>query len=392
MTEPGKTKRSALKYVTFSVTGTLIIGFAWWFTFRNIAYTDDAYVEGNKVVITPLVSGFVTAIHTDDTFPVSKGQLLVQLDTSDATIAFDAAKETLAVTIRKVCRDFHTYFALESEVEAKKAEFIKAAQDFEHRRFVVEAGGVSTEDFEHAIAALRSSFFLLQMTEFRKETALASIRNTAIFTHPEVLAAAETVRQTRLNLHRCTIRSPVEGLVAMRSIQVGMWVPQGTPLLTVIPLDQIWVNANFKETQMKRMRIGQRVKLRSDLYGFSAPFTGKIVGLPGGAGNAFSILPPQNLSGNWIKIVQRLPVRVAIDKESLSTHPLRIGLTMEAEVDLQDPGTLLPVPSEPSPSYVTSIFAEEERGEETVIRSVLAQNADPTLSEFFEYPFTPDPG
>ncbi len=393
MTEQQEKSKKKLIYTYSGVAlGCTLVGTLCYIAFfRNIAYTDDAYVQGNQVMLTPLVPGFVTGIFTDDAFLVSKGQLLVELDTTNAKIALDQAKEHLASKVREVCQYFHDVFALQADIGAKKAEFIKAAQDYEHRLYVLEEGGVSVEDFEHAVAALRSSFFLLQMQEIYLEKALALVKNTSIFSHPDVLNAKDNARQAFVNLHRCKITSPVEGIVAQRSIQVGMWVPQGHPLLAIIPLDQIWVNANFKETQMKRMRIDQTVTLRSDLYGFDAPFHGKIVGLPGGAGNAFSILPPQNLSGNWIKIVQRLPVRIELDKEELSKHPLRIGLSMEARVDLAESGPLVPSSSEGSPTYTTNIFVEEELGDLPWVEEIILENADSALNAFLRKPLIWNP-
>ncbi|MES2200532.1 MAG: HlyD family secretion protein [Chlamydiota bacterium] len=390
MTEDSEKSKKKLIY-TYSgvILGCTLVGVACWFVFfRNMAYTDDAYVQGNQVMLTPLVPGFVTGIYTDDAFLVSKGQVLVELDTTNAKIALDRAKENLASKVREVCQHFHDVFAIRAEIGAKKAEFIKSAQDYEHRLYVLAAGGVSVEDFEHAVAALRSSFFLLQMTEIHLEKALALVKNTSILSHPEVLNAKDIARQAFVDLHRCKITSPVEGIVAQRRIQVGMWIPQGEPLLAIIPLDQIWINANFKETQMKRMRIDQSVTLRSDLYGSEVSYHGKIVGLPGGAGNAFSILPPQNLSGNWIKIVQRLPVRIQLDRETLTKYPLRIGLSMEARVDLTEPGVLVPSSSEGAPNYITNIFVEEELGDLPWIEEIIFKNADSSLNAFLVNPLT----
>jgi membrane fusion protein, multidrug efflux system len=349
----------------------LIAAFLFWLLFwRHIEYTDDAYVEGNQVFITPLHPGFITAIHTDDTFLVKKGQLLVDLDKTDSLIALNLAKKNLAQV-----------------VEVKKAELIKTAQDYEHRRNVIDAGGVSLEDFEHSIAFLRESIYSLQMTEILYEKALSLVQGTSIKDHPLVLEAADKVRDAWVHLYRCQIYAPVEGLVAQRKIQVGMWVDSGQPLMSVIPLDQIWVNANYKETQLKKMRIGQKVKITSDLYGDDVVFQGKIVGLPGAAGNAFSLLPPQNLSGNWIKIVQRLPVRVALDPQELQKHPLRIGLSLEATTDLRDQeGLLVPVSSADSPTYQTPIYDWEEIGDEQVIRELIQENLDPTLADYAEHP------
>jgi membrane fusion protein (multidrug efflux system) len=360
-----------------------LIGFLYWlFYWKDRAYTDDAYVQGNQVMLTPLIPGFVQAILTDDTYLVKKGQLIVKLDDTNAKIAFQSAQDRLAEQVRMVCQNFHEVFALHAEVGSRKAEFIKTAQDYEHRNFVLEAGGVSVEDFEHAEAALRSAFFHLHMSEVLLEKAYSLVQGTSITTHPSVLLAASQARQAWVDLYRCNIYSPVEGLVAQRTIQVGMWVPSGHPMMAIIPLDQIWVNANFKETQMKRMRIGQPVQITSDLYGYETKFHGRIAGLPGGAGNAFSILPPQNLSGNWIKIVQRLPVRVELEESELRQHPLRIGLSMEAIVNLKEPGALVPTSTKGSPNYLTDIFTKEEEGDLSWIDEIIKTNLDPSLEEY----------
>ncbi len=365
-----------------------VVGFVYWLVFwKYRAYTDDAYVEGNQVMLTPLRPGFVTSILTDDTYLVEKGQLLVELDETDAKIAFEKAQEDLANAVREICQNFHEVFALQAEVKAKKAEFVKTAQDYEHRMWVIREGGVSVEDLEHAEAALKSSFFQLQMAEILWEKAYALVQGTTLISHPKILVAVSQVRQAWVELYRCKIYSPVKGIVAQRSIQVGMWVPSGHPLMAIIPLDQIWVNANYKETQMRHMKIGQPVKITSDLYGDSVVFHGKIAGLPGGAGNAFSILPPQNLSGNWIKIVQRLPVRVELLQEELERHPLRLGLSMEAVVDLNQPGPLVPKSPEGSPAYLTDIFTKEEFGDLSWIDEIIKTNLDPALQEFSFSPF-----
>jgi membrane fusion protein (multidrug efflux system) len=386
-TPPSRRKKVVLIFLVVCGILGMAFGCLWFFYLRFIAYTDDAYVEGNQVYITPLKSGFITAIHSDDTYLVKKGQVLVDLDKTDATIALNQAKENLAQVVREVCQMFHQVFVYEADIEVKKAEYIKSAQDFEHRRDVIEEGGVSVEDFEHAIAALSSSYYSLQLTEFLYEKALSLVQGTSIKAHPLILEAADRVREAWVQLYRCRIYSPVEGLVAQRKIQVGMWTNAGQLLMSVIPLDQIWVNANYKETQLKHMRIGQPVKITSDLYGDEVVFHGTIAGLPGAAGNAFSLLPPQNLTGNWIKIVQRLPVRVSLDPAEIKRYPLRIGLSMEAIVDLRNrQGLLVPETTEGSPKYETSIFTVEEQGDEELICGIIAHNLDPTLSPFADNP------
>lgn len=384
---PKKRKKAALAFLVICIALAAIFFFVWLFFLRYIEYTDDAYVEGNQVYITPLRPGFVTAIHSDDTYLVKKGQLLIDLDKTDAEIALSQSKENLARVVRDVCQMFHQVFAYRAEIEMRKAEYIKTAQDYEHRKDVISQGGVSLEDFEHSIAYLSASYYALQMTEILYEKALSLVQGTSIKSHPYVLEASDRVREAWVQLYRCQIYSPVEGLVAQRKIQVGMWVDSGKTLMSVIPLDQIWVNANYKETQLKKMRIGQKVRITSDLYGSDTVFHGTIAGLPGAAGNAFSLLPPQNLSGNWIKIVQRVPVRVSLDPQELERHPLRIGLSMEAIVDVRDvQGPLVPTTNEGSPTYETPIYDEEERGDEKAIVRIVEENLDPSLSDFADAP------
>ncbi|MFI5343557.1 MAG: efflux RND transporter periplasmic adaptor subunit [Chlamydiales bacterium] len=379
-------KRAALFFLVALLL--LVLGIILWiFVFQHYVYTDDAYVEGNQIYITPLRPGFITAIHTDDTFLVKKGQLLIELDTTDSEIALAQAQQNLANEVREICQAFHQVFAYKAEIESRKAELIRTAQDFKHREDVLEMEGVSLEDFEHAVAALRVGYFSLKTTESLYDQSLALVRGTSIKNHPRVLARADHLRNMWVQLYRTKIYAPVEGLVAQRKIQVGMYVEEGQPLMSVIPLDQIWVNANYKETQMKEMRIGQKVRITSDLYGWDVVFNGVIVGLPGAAGNAFSLLPPQNLSGNWIKIVQRLPVRVRLDPEEIKRHPLRIGLSLEAIVDLRDQeGPLVPTTSEGAPFYDTSIFQKEEIGDQAFIEEIIDENLDPALLKYIDKP------
>lgn len=361
----------------------LVALFFWYHSFRHLKYTDDAYVQGNQVYITPLHPGFITSIHTDDSFLVKKGQLLVALDTTDAEIYLEKAKETLAQTVRQVCELFHQVFVYRAEIDLKIAEVIRDAQDYFHRNGVFREQGVSIEDYEHAIAAVRAQYSSLEMSGALYHKALAAIQNTSIRNHPLVIASLDQLREAWVRLYRCNIYAPVDGLVAQRTAQVGMWMPAGQLLMSVIPLDQIWVNANYKETQLKSMRLGQRVDITVDLWGIDHVFHGTIVGLPGGAGNAFALLPPQNLSGNWIKIVQRLPVRVALDKEEIQKHPLRVGLSCRAVVDIRDQrGKIVPETTAGSPLYETSIFEKEEEGDRELIESIIASNLDPLLSEY----------
>lgn len=367
---------------------TVILGLFWLFYLRYIAYTDDAYVEGNLIYITPLENGIVTKILTDDTFLVEEGQVIAELDDTDALIALNTAQDNLAKVVRELCQVFHRTFSLQSEIEVRLADLIVSKQDWDHRIDVIDNGGVSLENLQHAEARLKAAFFNLKATEslYLREKAL--IESTSIRTNPIVKKAEDALREAVVRLYRCKVYAPNRGLIAQRRAQVGMYMRAGEPMMSVIPLDQIWVNANYKETQMKRMRIGQKVKITADLYGRSVVYHGKIVGLPGGAGNAFSLLPPQNLSGNWIKIVQRLPVRVALDPKELEKHPLRVGLTMKATTHLfNQSGELIPT-SYCGPHYTTDILVKEEQGACAMANEIIKANIDSTLTYFENEPFT----
>lgn len=357
---------------------------------RNQVYTNNAYVQGNQVYIKSLRPGFVTGIYTDDSFLVKKGQLIVSLNETDSLIALEKAKENLAKTVRNVCQKFHNVFILAAEIEVQKAELLKAQQNLRHRSDVISAKGVSLEDYQNAQDDLKARTASLKSTKNQYQKKLAFVQGTSITNHPWVQAAAQEVRDAWVQLYRCKIYAPVDGLVAQRTIQVGMWLSPNDPLMSIIPLDQIWVDANYKETQLKKIRIGQDVKFTSDLYGSNVVFHGKIVGLPGGAGNVFSLLPPENLSGNWIKIVQRLPVRIALVSGELKKHPLRVGLSLEVTTDISDQSGLLVPTSTKSPHYVTDIFQKEETGNEKLIADIIKSNLDPNLQAYANAPLIPN--
>ncbi len=382
-----KIKKRQLQYGIAVSVVTLIFGLFWLVYLRNIAYTNDAYVQGNQIYITPLQDGTVVKIHTDDTFLVKEGQVIAELDDTYAKIALEAAQENLANVVREVCQIYHNTFSLQSEIEVNIAQLIVSKQDWDHRIDVIDNGGVSLENLQHSEAALKTAFFQLKATEssFLKEKAL--IQATSIRSNPMVKKAVDDLRDAVVALYRCKIYAPNTGLIAQRSAQVGMFIKEGIPMMSVIPLDQIWVNANYKETQMSKMRIGQSVRISADMYGFGTVYHGTIVGLPGGAGNIFSLLPPQNLSGNWIKIVQRLPVRVALDQKELERRPLRIGMTMKAIANLRDQkGDFVPTNFN-GPLYTTKILVDEEEGAVKMSDAIIANNIDPSLKYFETEPF-----
>ena len=282
---------------------------------------------------------------------------------------------------------FQTAEENKADIEVRKAEFSRAVQDFDNRQGLVEFGGVSKEDFEHAEAALLSSYASLVLAEYKYLASLAQVENTTVDTHPLVQKAKEMVRETWVNLQRCDIEAPVHGIVGQRRAQVGEWVNKGDPLLAVIPFDQMWVDANFKEVQLTNIRLGQPVKMTSDIYGGDVVFHGTVIGINGGTGSVFSVLPPQNATGNWIKIVQRLAVRICLDPEEIKRHPLRLGLSMEVTVDIHDvEGNFVPEEKPCQAIYETDVFENQERGSEEIIQEIIRQNSYlPTLEKIVPY-------
>jgi len=381
------TKKWKKRFWYTVAVSAVVFTFYWFLYLKNIAYTNDAYVHGNMIIVTPLQGGIITDIYTDDTFLVEKGELIVQFDETDARIALNRAQDELGKAVRNVCQKYHRTFALQSTIDALLADLIVAKQDWDHRIDVIDEGGVSLENFQHAVAALRSSYFRLKAAQSNYLREKAAIQAVSIRNNPIVKAAAERLTKAFVALFRCRIYAPNKGLVAQRTAQVGMYTPAGEPLMSVIPLDQIWVNANYKETQMNKMRIGQDVRVTADMYGEDVVYHGKIVGLPGGAGNAFSLLPPQNLSGNWIKIVQRLPVRIIFPPEELIEHPLRIGMTMKATTRIDQKGPLVPTSTKGSPHYMTNVLEIEELGSQALIDTIIALNIDSSLKEYEKKPF-----
>ncbi|WP_428423208.1 HlyD family efflux transporter periplasmic adaptor subunit [Methylibium sp.] len=326
---------------------------AYWFVHgRHLESTDNAYVQGNVVQITPQVGGTVLAINAEDTDFVKAGQPLVRLDPADAQVALDQAEAQLAQTVREVRTlfannaTFGAQIALrEADVLRAQADVAKAQDDVNRRAPLVATGAVGKEEFEHSTTALKAAQSVLAAARSAALSAreqLASNQSltegTSVEQHPSVQRAAARVREVHLSLRRADLPAPVDGYVAKRSVQVGQRVQAGSPLMSVVPLDQVWVDANFKEVQLQRMRIGQPVTLHADLYGKDIEYHGKIAGLGAGTGAAFSLLPAQNATGNWIKVVQRVPVRVALDVAELKAHPLRVGLSMQAEVDVREQG------------------------------------------------------
>jgi membrane fusion protein, multidrug efflux system len=335
-----------------AILGGLVYGSYWFLSARHYQSTDDAYVDGDLVQITSEVPGTVISLTADDTQGVRREQILLELDPADAKIAMSNAGARLAGAVREVRTRFATAEQLRAQIAGREIELKRAQDDYGRRSNLLLDGAVSSEELSHTqdnIAQIRAN--LIEAREQLKATTV-QIDGTTVETHPQVLAAEAAVRDAALALRRTQILAPVAGVVARRSVQVGQRVAAGTPLMAVVPLDDVWIDANFKEVQLKDMRVGQPVEVRSDVYGSSVKYHGKLVGLSAGSGSAFALLPAQNASGNWIKIVQRVPVRIALDPRELKSHPLRVGLSTTVSVDIRDTsGELIAsqVRSEPIP-------------------------------------------
>jgi membrane fusion protein, multidrug efflux system len=350
---------------------------SWWgLVGRYLEETDDAYVAGNVVQITPQTGGTVLAIHADNTDFVRAGETLVELDKADAQLALDQAKSQLAQTVREVRTLFATSSSLAASVDLRRADAKKARDDLARRKALTGSGALSSEEIEHSRTALAAAEAALTAAREQYASNHALIDHTTVAEHPNVLRAAALVREAWLALDRTKIPAPVSGYVAKRAVQLGQRVAPGAALMAVIPLDQVWVDANFKEGQLRQMRIGQPVTLNSDLYGNSVEYHGKVAGLSAGTGAAFALLPAQNASGNWIKVVQRVPVRIALEAKELAAHPLRVGLSMRVKVDVQDQsGSQLAAESRRDQSIDrTAVFAHQSSGANALVQKIIANN------------------
>ncbi|MGG4603218.1 HlyD family efflux transporter periplasmic adaptor subunit [Paenalcaligenes sp. Me131] len=348
-TKPSSQRKRLLTSIT-TIFVLIGIAYAVWALFLagNTESTEDAYVHGNMVQISARQTGTVQAILADDTEMVQQGSPLIELDPTDVNIAMQQAEAQLAQSVRKTRTLFAQNDALEAEVQVQEAEarqakvtLEKAESDLRRRQSLRKIGGVSGEEILHAEATVKTARSALNKTEAaiqaakaRLNTNLALTAGTTVENHPDVQLAADHYRNAWLATTRTRVDAPTSGMVAQRSVQVGQHVAAGTTLMSVVPLDQFWVEANFKENQLKDMRAGQKVTLHADFYGTNVEYHGIVENLAAGTGSAFSLLPAQNASGNWIKVVQRLPVRIRLDPKELQEHPLRIGLSMQVTVDL----------------------------------------------------------
>ncbi|MFL9858978.1 HlyD family efflux transporter periplasmic adaptor subunit [Paraburkholderia madseniana] len=337
--------------------------------------TDDAYVNGNLVQLTPQVSGTVVAVNADDTQIVKQGAPVVTLDNADAKVALSNAEATLGQTVRQVSGLYVNNDFYAATIAQRQSDLARTEDDLKRRQAVAETGAVSGEDIAHARDAVSSAQAALDAARQQAAANHALTDRTSVEQHPNVQAAASKVRDAYLSYARNTLPAPVTGYVARRSVQVGQRVAPGTPLMAIVPLDGVWVDANFKEGQLKHMRISQPVTLTADVYGSSVKYHGHVVGFSAGTGAAFAVLPAQNATGNWIKVVQRLPARIQLDQNELNAHPLRIGLSMQVDVETRDEsGTQLGAAT--NTTYRTDVFAQygADADADAEIARIIAQN------------------
>jgi membrane fusion protein (multidrug efflux system) len=384
-------KRRRLLLIAAAVFIVAALGYAgYWAKYqRNFERTDDAYVQGNLVQITPQVAGTVVAVNADDTDFVKAGQTLVTLDQADAKVALEQAQASLAQTVREVRSLYVTNSTWaaniaqrEADVTRANADLARAQDDLARRESLADSGAVSGEEMNHAqtgVSNTRAAHAAAQAALAAAKQQLATNQSltegTSIEKHPNVERAAAKVREAYLAYARTELPSPVSGYVAKRTVQLGQRIAPGAPLMSIVPLDEVWVDANFKEVQLRRMRIGQTVELTADAYGSAVHYDGRIVGLGVGTGGAFALLPAQNATGNWIKVVQRVPVRIGLDPKELSAHPLRVGLSMEVAVDVADTsGASLADAPRGSAAYTTNAFKHDAEEADALVKKTIAEN------------------
>ena len=339
---PAKRRRALLIVAAVFILAGLIWFLLWMFVFSTRVKTDNAYVGGNQVAISAQVPGTVVAILADDTQRVEAGQVLVKLDATDAETRLEQARSALAQAVRGVRQQTSSATGADAQVVAARLDLKKAEADLKRRLPLIAAHAESPEIVQHLRDGVEQARAAVNAAEAQAAAAHAAIEGTDVAQNPVVMQARANFRAAWVAAQRNAIYAPVSGYVAERSVQLGNSVQPGQQLMTVVPLHDLWIDANFKESQLRHIRIGQPATVVSDLYGGDAEYHGKVIGLGAGTGSVFSLLPAQNATGNWIKVVQRVPVRIALDNKELDKHPLRIGLSTDVTVDIRhDQGSVL---------------------------------------------------
>ena len=348
----------------------------WFFFIKGFEETEDAYVSGNQVMVSAQVAGNISKINVDNMDPVQAGDVLLELDDTNAKLSFEQAKSNLANAVRQVSQLNYTVKQLKSAVRANEITLAQAQGNLNRRVQLVKDGAIDKESFQHAKEAVELAKANLTTSQNQLEANQALLLDGPLSEQPQIQSAVSNLKQAWLNLERTKIRSPIKGYVARRNAQVGQAVSVGGALMAVVTTDQMWLDANFKETQLTHMRIGQPVKIHFDLYGKDKTFDGKVVGIEMGTGSAFSLLPTQNATGNWIKVVQRVPVRIQLDPQQLAENPLRIGLSATVKVNVTDSqGETLRDQAPATTLYSTNVLQYDESAVNNLIESIIRDNS-----------------
>ena len=348
----------------------------WFFFIKDFEETEDAYVSGNQVMVSAQVAGNISKINVDNMDPVQAGDVLLELDDTNAKLSFEQAKSNLANAVRQISQLNYTVKQLKSAVRANEITLAQAQGNLNRRVQLVKDRAIDKESFQHAKEAVELAKANLTTSQNQLEANQALLLDGPLSEQPQIQSAVSNLKQAWLNLERTKIRSPIKGYVARRNAQVGQAVSVGGALMAVVTTDQMWLDANFKETQLTHMRIGQPVKIHFDLYGKDKTFDGKVVGIEMGTGSAFSLLPTQNATGNWIKVVQRVPVRIQLDPQQLAENPLRIGLSATVKVNVSDSqGETLRNQAPSTTLYSTNVLQYDESAVNNLIESIIRDNS-----------------
>ena len=375
-TAPNGRRRRVLVWIT----GTLILlgvlwALYWVLVLARRERTDDAYVNGNRVVVSAQVAGTVIAVLTDDTQLVRAGQILVRLDPTDAQVSLARAASALGETVRRVRQEKATAGQYDSLIATRRIELERARADLTKREPLLAAHAIAPEEVRHAREAVRLAEAALTEAMRQASASHALVDGAEVQNNPAVLEAKAAYRDAWLGARRNAVIAPVTGYVAERSVQLGERIQPGEALMTVVPLNELWVDANFKEVQLRNVRLGQPATVRSDLYGGGQLFHGRVTGMSAGTGAAFALLPPQNATGNWIKVVQRVPVRIHIEEQDLKKAPLRVGLSATVTVDTSDRnGPVLAAEPAERAVGVTEVYGEDLAAANAEADSIVARN------------------
>ena len=348
----------------------------WFFFIKGFEETEDAYVSGNQVMVSAQVAGNISKINVDNMDPVQAGDVLLELDDTNAKLSFEQAKSNLANAVRQISQLNYTVKQLKSAVRANEITLAQAQGNLNRRVQLVKDGAIDKESFQHAKEAVELAKANLTTSQNQLGANQALLLDGPLSEQPQIQSAVSNLKQAWLNLERTKIRSPIKGYVARRNAQVGQAVSVGGALMAVVTTDQMWLDANFKETQLTHMRIGQPVEIHFDLYGKDKTFNGKVLGIEMGTGSAFSLLPTQNATGNWIKVVQRVPVRIQLDPQQLIENPLRIGLSATVKVNVTDSqGETLRDQAPATTLYSTNVLQYDESAVNNLIESIIRDNS-----------------